>query len=42
MMGLMIAAAHELDLMIRCGGNWDGDNDFHDNTPEDPGHFEVA
>lgn len=27
--------------VIRLGGNWDGDNDFHDNNPEDPGHFEL-
>lgn len=42
LMGLMVAAAAEEQVRIRCGGNWDGDNDFHDNSPEDPGHFELA
>lgn len=42
LMGLMIAAAREEGVAMRCGGNWDGDNDFHDNTPEDPGHFELT
>lgn len=41
LMGLMLAAAVEEGVKIRCGGNWDGDNDFHDNTPEDTGHFEL-
>lgn len=42
LMGLMIAAAKVQGVQVRVGGNWDGDNDFHDNTPEDPGHFELV
>jgi peptidoglycan LD-endopeptidase CwlK len=42
LMGLMAAAAKEEGVKIRLGGNWDGDNDFHDNRPEDPGHFELV
>lgn len=42
LMGLMMAAAKVQGVQIRVGGNWDGDNDFHDNTPEDPGHFELV
>lgn len=42
LMGLMCAAAKEEGVQMRCGGNWNGDNNFHDNTPEDPGHFELA
>ncbi|WAP69029.1 M15 family metallopeptidase domain-containing protein [Jiella pelagia] len=42
MMGLMAAAAKEEGVNMRMGGNWDGDNDFRDNKPEDPGHFELA
>lgn len=46
LMGLVAAAAAEefgskWKDIIRLGGNWDGDNDFHDNTPEDPGHVEL-
>lgn len=42
LMGLMAAAAKVEGVEIRLGGNWDGDNDFHDNRPEDPGHFELV
>lgn len=46
LMGVMCTAAAEefgpgWKKKFRAGGNWDGDNDFHDNTPEDPGHFEL-
>lgn len=40
--GMMLAAANEMGVKLRWGGNWDGDNDLHDNKPEDPGHFELA
>ena len=40
--GLMLAAAKEEGVRVRYGGNWDGDNDFHDNSLEDLPHFELA
>lgn len=47
LMGLAIAAAEDefkrpWREVIRLGGNWDGDNNFKDNSPEDPGHIELV
>lgn len=40
--GLLLAAAAEEGLLknVRWGGNWDGDNDFRDNSLEDLPHLE--
>lgn len=38
--GLVKGIAASKGIKIRWGGDWDGDNDFHDQTFEDLGHFE--
>ncbi|MBN9219533.1 MAG: hypothetical protein J0I79_16430 [Mesorhizobium sp.] len=40
--GVIAAAAKVEDVAVRWGGNWDGDNDFHDNSLEDLPHFELV
>lgn len=39
--GLMFAAASELQIPIRWGGDWDGDTQTRDETFRDSGHFEL-
>jgi len=39
--GLLLAAAKEEGVKVRWGGNFDGDNDFHDNSLEDLPHLEL-
>jgi len=40
--GFVLATAIELDINIRFGGDWDGDNDFNDQTFFDLPHFELV
>lgn len=40
--GLLLAAAAEEKVKVRWGGNWDGDNDFKDNSLEDLPHLEYV
>lgn len=40
--GIILAAAKEEKVKIRWGGNWDGDNQFRDNSLEDLPHFELV
>ena len=40
--GVMKMAAAIEDVKIRWGGDWDGDNDFKDQTFNDLVHFELA
>lgn len=39
--GVVIAVAHRLNLSIRFGGNWDGDEDLHDSEFLDLAHWET-
>jgi hypothetical protein len=39
---MMRCAARVEGVKVRWGGDWDGDNDFHDNKPEDLPHIEAA
>lgn len=39
--GIIRAIAHRIGVMIRWGGDWDMDDDLHDQTFMDLGHFEV-
>ena len=40
-MGYVKGIADQLDIKIRCGGDWDGDNDFKDQSFHDLPHFEL-
>jgi len=40
--GLVKGLAAEMGIAIRWGGNWDGDDDLHDQTFFDLPHFELA
>lgn len=39
--GMILSAAHELDIKIRWGGDWDMDNDLDDQKFMDLVHFEL-
>jgi peptidoglycan L-alanyl-D-glutamate endopeptidase CwlK len=39
--GFVKATAIQLGIKIRCGGDWDGDNDLKDQTFFDLPHFEL-
>lgn len=39
--GLVCSIAQKLEIPIRWGGDWDGDNEFDDQTFHDLGHFEL-
>ena len=39
--GIMKAAAHQVGVKLRWGGDWDSDNDFDDQTFMDLGHYEL-
>jgi peptidoglycan L-alanyl-D-glutamate endopeptidase CwlK len=39
--GFVKATAIHLGIKIRCGGDWDGDNDLKDQTFFDLPHFEL-
>ena len=39
--GLVMATAYWMDVPIRWGGDWDGDNDLDDQNFNDLGHFEI-
>ena len=41
MQGLINAIAHMKGIKIRCGHDWDGDNDFKDQTLNDLVHVEY-
>lgn len=40
--GLMFAAAEEVGVKLRWGGDWDGDKDFKDQSFIDLPHFELV
>ena len=40
--GYVKATADQLGIKIRCGGDWDGDNDLKDQTFFDLPHFELT
>jgi peptidoglycan L-alanyl-D-glutamate endopeptidase CwlK len=40
--GYVKATADHLGIKIRCGGDWDGDNDLKDQTFFDLPHFELV
>ncbi len=40
--GIVKQKAKELGIKIRCGADWDGDNDTDDQTFNDLVHFELA
>ena len=40
-MGVVKGVAAEMGIKVRCGGDWDGDNDFKDQTFIDLPHFEI-
>ena len=40
--GYVKAAADDLRINIRCGADWDGDNDFNDQSFDDLIHFELV
>ncbi len=40
--GYVKATADQLRIKIRCGGDWDGDNDLKDQTFYDLPHFELT
>lgn len=40
--GIVKALAFKRGINIRWGGDWDGDNDFNDQTFYDLVHFEIA
>ncbi len=37
----MLAAAHDLGIELRWGGDWDRDAEFDDQTFNDLPHFEL-
>ena len=39
--GYVKGVADQLGIEIRCGADWDGDNDLHDQTFFDLPHFEL-
>ncbi|MDA9231172.1 M15 family metallopeptidase [Rickettsiales bacterium] len=39
--GYVKATADQLKIKIRCGADWDNDNDLHDQTFFDLPHFEL-
>ena len=39
--GIIRACAHRCKTEIRWGGDWDSDDDLHDQTFMDLGHFEI-
>jgi peptidoglycan L-alanyl-D-glutamate endopeptidase CwlK len=39
--GIIKAASHQVGVKVRWGGDWDSDDDFHDQTFMDLGHFEI-
>lgn len=40
--GIIRGMAHELGISVRWGGDWDSDNDLHDQTFNDLVHFELV
>ena len=40
--GVVKGVAEEMGIKIRWGGDWDGDNDFDDQTFDDLVHFELV
>ena len=40
--GLVVAAARDRGIKIRCGADWDGDGKFNDQTFDDLAHFELV
>jgi peptidoglycan LD-endopeptidase CwlK len=41
--GMVMQVAYELGIRVRCGINWDGDDDIiDDQTFQDYGHFELV
>lgn len=40
--GVVKGIATQLNIKIRWGGDWDGDNDFKDQTFDDLVHFELV
>jgi len=40
--GVVAAKAKLLGIAIRWGGNWDGDDELHDQSFMDLGHFELV
>lgn len=40
--GRVLQVADELGVRLRWGGDWDGDDDLHDQTFMDLGHFELV
>ena len=40
-MGFVKATAIAMGIEIRCGGDWDGDNDLNDSSFVDLPHFEL-
>ncbi|MHA2163593.1 MAG: M15 family peptidase [Candidatus Thorarchaeota archaeon] len=39
--GVIRACAHKYGVKLRWGGDWDGDDDLHDQTFMDLGHYEL-
>ena len=39
--GMVRGIAHELDIKIRWGGDWDGDGEIKDNSFDDLVHIEI-
>ncbi len=39
--GFIVMAARDLGIILRWGGDWDGDRDTRDENFRDLGHFEV-
>ena len=39
--GFVLGTAKQLNINIRYGGDWDGDNDLKDNDFDDLVHFEI-
>ena len=40
-MGYVKGIADQMNIRIRCGGDWDGDFELKDNLFNDYGHFEI-
>lgn len=40
--GYVLATADQMGIKIRCGADWDGDNDIHDQRFHDLPHFELV
>lgn len=40
--GFVKGVASQMGINIRCGADWDGDNDFKDQTFHDLPHFELV